>query len=656
MNWLFSSQVFIIAGNKIKSEKTMQKRTTAKDYLLFGLLSLIIILIILAMYQRDREWVKLTAMEQALSEQSRDVSGVRSTLSVMQRKLANADLRSVSSSSLTVDSSESPGSDDPVSKAFKRVWDASQQADYSQGDWSVNAFGTSLKTISPLVSTDVYASTVQSHVLESMLVRDPDSLEWNGLLAKNWTASEDGLVFRFKLRDDVTFSDGELMDASDVVFTFNFMMNEKIQAPRERAYYEKIKSVTAINPYEVEFIYKEPYFEALELAGSMSILAEHFYSPYLEKPQEFNESKGLLFGTGSYRLPDSKGWTPDKGSVELVRNSRYWGDVQPSYDRIIWKIIQNSSAELTTYRNGDIDRYGARPIEYEKLKSDKQIMEKSKNYEYMRPIAGYSYIGWNQEKEGEPTKFADKRIRQAMTYLTDRKRIIEDIYLGYAEPAISPFSPRSEQHHPDLKPRDFDLEKARALLKEVGYEDRDGNGVLEDKDGKPFEFELVYFQDNEDTKRMILLLKDIYAKAGVKLIPSPQEWPVMLEMLDKKNFDAITLAWSSGIETDIYQMFHSSQAKTNGDNFIAYKNPKLDKLIDGARSTVDDVKRMPLWREAEKVMYEDQPYTFMTRRKSLLFIDKRIQNLEMTELGLNIGNSFYPKEQYVPKLQQKYSQ
>ncbi len=627
----------------------MQKRTTTKDYLLFGFLTLIVILIILSMYQRDREWTKLSSMERALSEQSRDVSSLRSSLSAMQKKLANTQLAKAGQPSST------SVSDTAVPKVFKRVWDATQQPDYAQGDWNVKAFSSSLKTITPLVSSDVYASTVQRYVLESLLERNPDTLKWNGLIAKSWTISDDGLVITFKLRDDVIFSDGEPMDASDVVFTFNFIMNEKIQAPRERAYYEKIKSVIAKTPYEVEFVFKEPYFEALNLAGGMSILAEHFYSPYLQKPQEFNESKGLLFGTGPYRLHE-KGWTPDQGGVELVRSSRYWGNVQPSFDRIIWKVIQNASAELTTFRNGDIDQYGARPIEYQKLKADPQIIAKSHNFEYMRSIAGYSYIGWNQEKEGKPTIFANKKIRQAMTYLTDRKRIIEDIYLGYAEPAISPFSPRSKQHHPDLKPRDFDLEKAKSLLKEAGYEDRDGNGVIENTAGEPFEFELVYFQDNEDTKRMILLLKDIYAKAGVKLIPSPQEWPVMLEMLDKKNFDAITLAWSSGIETDIYQMFHSSQAKTNGDNFIAYRSERLDKLIDEARGTVDESKRMPLWREAEKVMHEDQPYTFLTRRKTLLFIDKRIHNLKMTELGLNIGKDIYPKEQYVPKAMQKYSQ
>ena len=128
----------------------------------------------------------------------------------------------------------------------------------------------------------------------------------------------------------------------------------------------------------------------------------------------------------------------------------------------------------------------------------------------------------------------------------------------------------------------------------------------------------------------------------------------MIELLDKKDFEAITLGWTSGLETDIFQMFHGSQAKTNGDNFINYKNPELDKLIDEARKTVDSDKRMPIWQKAEAVMYEDQPYSFLFRRKTLAFLDKRISNLKLTKLGLNRGR--LPLEVYVPKNMQKYTQ
>ncbi|MGZ4959366.1 MAG: peptide-binding protein [Methylomonas sp.] len=617
----------------------MQRPSTTREWILYLLLGLTIVLLLLAMYQIDRQWLKLTEMQAAMSEQAKDMRELRSA---------------IVSGAVTTASNANSAVPNEVAPAFKRAYAATRMPDYAQGDWSVDAFGTNLKTITPLISTDAYASNVQSYVLESLITRNPDTLEWEGLIARNWNISEDGLVIRFQMRDDVSFSDGQPLTAEDVVFTFNFIMTDAIQAPRERAYLEKIQSVKANGQYEVVFTFKEPYFEALSLAGGMSIFPRHFYEVYLKEPQKFNESKGLLLGSGPYKLLDPKNWTPDKGNVELVRNERYWGDVQPPYNRILWKIIQNDSARLTTFRNGDIDSYSARPVEYQALKQDAQIIAKSQNFEYMPPVVGYSYIGWNQERGGKPTRFADKRVRQAMTYLTDVSRIIKDVFLDYAEPAVSPFSNASKQHDGALKPYSADLDKAKALLKEAGYEDRNGDGVLEDQTGQPFEFKLTYFQANEDTKRMVLLLKDLYARAGVRMIPTPQEWPVMLENLDKKDFDAITLGWTSGIETDLYQNFHSAQAISKGDNFIGYKNPNLDKLIDEARRTVDESKRMPLWQQAEHILYEDQPYTFLMRRKSLLFVDKRIHNLQMTKLGLNLGS--LPLENYVPAAQQKYTQ
>ncbi len=622
----------------------MQKRLEARQWVLYLLVALVLLLLVLLMYQVDRQWSKLADMQTAMAEQARDMRELRTSVA--------AGLAKVQSAPVAAPASEPAKSG--VATAFQRAEAMTKLPDYAQGDWNVNAFGTNLKTITPLVSTDAYASDVQSYVQEGLITRNPDTLAWEGLIAKSWQVSPDGLTITFKMRDDVTFSDGTPLTADDVVFSFNFLMTDAIQAPRQRAYYEKIKEVKANGKYEVVFVYKEPYFEALELAGSLSIMPKHFYEPYLKTPQQFNESKGLLLGSGPYKLVDPKGWTPDKGNVELVRNERYWGDVQPSYNRILWKIIQNDSARLTTYRNGEIDAYSARPVEYKQLKEDAQIMGKSHNFEYMPPVVGYSYIAWNQESAGKPTRFADKRVRQAMTYLTDVGRIIKDVFLDYAEPAVSPFSSTSKQHDASLQPFAFNLEKAQALLKEAGYEDRNKDGVLEDKDGNAFAFKLTYFGDNEDTKRMVLLLKDLYARAGINMQPSPQEWPVMLESMDKKNFDAITLGWTSGIETDIYQMFHSSQNKPGGDNFISYKNPQLDKLIDQARATVDEATRMPLWQQAERIMYDDQPYTFLMRRKSLSFIDKRIHNLQMTKLGLNWGS--LPMETYVPANAQKYTQ
>ena len=619
----------------------MEKRFTFKDFFLLAFLALVAVMILLSMYMVDRQWNKLAQMQRTMEEQAGDLRSLRGMVQSLDQRLRSG-----------VVTTQAGDSQADIPGAFARAHQVSQSPDYAMGDWYVTAFAISLKTITPLVSTDAYAAQVQSYVQESLLTRDPQTLEWVGMIAEDWQVSDDGLTFTFTLREDVTFSDGEPLTADDIVFTFDFIMNPAIAAPRERAFYEKIKSVSATGSHEVVFVFDEPYFNSLALAGGLAIMPRHFYEPYLETPETFNQSKGLLLGSGPYRLKDPKGWTPDQGMVELERNPRYWGAVQPPFERLLWKVIVNDAARLTTYRNAEIDTYGARPREYQTLLGDQDLMARSHHFEYMSPTAGYNYIGWNQSRNGEPTRFADKRVRQAMTYLTDRERINQEIMLGYAETAMSPFSPRSRQHDVALEPRKFDVEKARQLLMEAGYEDQDGDGVLEDAMGRPFEFELVFFQDNEDTRRIVLFLKDLYARAGVVMIPKPTEWSVMLDMIDQRTFDAITIGWTSGVETDIYQFFHGSQIE-DGDNFISYRNETLDDLIDRARATVDEDARMPLWQQAERIIYDDQPYTFLMRRQTLLFIDKRIRNLEITKLGLNLN--FTPVEVFVPADMQKYS-
>lgn len=616
----------------------MEKHFTRKDVVILLAIGLVLILLLLLMYQIDRQWSKLSGINKIMQEQAVDIRQLK-------RLISDSDLRGKAAE---VDGFEPKG----VSPVFKRAENATTKSDYAEGDWLVTAFGVNLKSITPLVSEDAYSSIVQSFVLESLLTRDPDTLEWQGLLARSWKVSSDGLTYTFQIRDDVVFSDGQRLTADDVVFSYDFIMNPAIHAPRQRAYYSKIKRVVATGKYEVVFEYNESYYNALSLAGGMLIMPKHFYGKYLETPNDFNQSKGLLMGSGPYRLEDPQSWRPDRGMVRLDRNQRYWGDVQPAFDKLVWRVIENDSARLTAFRNGEIDQYQARPREYRKLLEDAQIKQKSSHFEYMSPVQGYSYIGWNQKRKSQPTPFASRKVREAMTYLIDRERIINEIFLGYGEPALGPFSPMSKQHNSSLQPRPFNVLKAKKLLKEAGYEDRNGDGIIEDKGNKPFSFELVYFQGKEDTQRLVLLLKDLYAQAGILLKPKPSEWSVMLDDLKNRDFDAITLGWTGSIESDLYQIFHSSQIADGGNNSISYKNDELDKVIELARANVDEDARMDLWHQAEQILYQDQPYTFLVRLKALEFIDQRIHNVLETRLGLNLGVA--PIENYVPETLQKH--
>jgi peptide/nickel transport system substrate-binding protein len=629
----------------------MENRFTIKDLFLFLLIAALIVVMLVGMKQYDRQWTVMREIQRQGMDQTRELAAIR-------RALASG-VPVQAGGGGTVPTTQASGNGAVTGGAylapFVRVNEAQQNADYALGDWLVDNFPAAVAKLTPLVAGDLYSRTVQNRVQETLTYRDAETLEYVPLLARSWQFSPDGLTLTFQLRQGVTFSDGHPMTADDVVFSFDFLMNPVIAAPRERSVFEPVESVKKTSDYEVVFKFKRPYYEALELAGNtLYVMPKHFYGKF--KPEEFNQSVGLLMGTGPYKLRDPESWRPGT-KIELLRNENYWGEPGP-FARIIYNEIQERTAELTMFRNGELDRFAAEPDVYKELLKDQKLLGRTQHFEYLSPIGGYLYTAWNQQRNGKPTWFADKRVRQAMTMLIDRQRIVNDVFQGYAEIATGPFEPGSPQNDTSIKPWPYDPAAAKSLLAQAGFQDRNGDGVIDAPDGAAFRFKLTYPNSSELYQRVVLMMKDSLARAGIVLEPDPVDWPILQKKLENRDFDAISLRWGGGsVEGDIYQMFHSSQIADNGDDFMSYKNPELDATIEEARRTVNEQKRMPLWQKCHRILHEDQPYTFLTFNKSLVFIDKRFKNVETSKLGLNYMQVYVmPIPWYVPKGEQKYKE
>jgi peptide/nickel transport system substrate-binding protein len=618
----------------------MENRFGIKDLILLLMIGVLIVVVLLAMKQYDRQYAVLRDIQKQATDQTRELASLR-------RTVASGGFAARSSGGATT--GPAAGSD-----PFPHIRAAQQNPDYALGDWFVDNFPVKVRKLTPLLAGDQYQTIVESRVIEWLLYIDPFTLEPIPLLAESYDVSKDGLTITFNLRRGVTFSDGQPFTADDVVFTFGWMMNPAVAAPRQRAYYENVESVTKVNDHEVVFKFKRPYYNSLELAGGMGIMPKHFYSKY--PPEKFNEQLGMLMGTGPYMLRDPEAWRPGD-RIELVRNERYWGEPGP-FNRIVYNEVTEEVAALTMFRNGELDRFGAQPDEYVELLKDPKILERTNHFEVQSPLSGYGYIAWNQQRNGKPTMFADKRVRQAMTMLVDRERICKEVFLGYATVATGPFEPGSPQADPTIKPWPYDPAAAKKLLAAAGFEDRNRDGVIEGADGAPFRFRLTYPSSSKLYDRAMYLVKDTLAAAGVAMELDPVDWPILQTRLENRDFDAMSLRWGGGsVEGDITQMFHSSQTKDNGDNYPSYINPELDKLIDQAKTTVDKAKRLPMWQACHRILHEDQPYTFLTNQLALSFYDKRIQNIKPSQLGLNFV-SFYvmPIPWYVPAPLQKYKE
>ena len=180
--------------------------------------------------------------------------------------------------------------------------------------------------------------------------------------------------------------------------------------------------------------------------------------------------------------------------------------------------------------------------------------------------------------------------------------------------------------------------------------------MLESADGTQLSFKLSYPAKNETVERLMHYIKDGYSRAGVNASLDPVDWTIIEQRLHTRDYDAICLGWASGgLEDDIYQMFDSSQMVGDGDDFMSYKNPELDATIEQARRTLNEPARIELWHKCQRILHEDQPYTFLMFPKYLRFFDNRIQNIQQAKTGLNVvWNWAVPIPWYVPPGMQKY--
>jgi len=177
--------------------------------------------------------------------------------------------------------------------------------------------------------------------------------------------------------------------------------------------------------------------------------------------------------------------------------------------------------------------------------------------------------------------------------------------------------------------------KAEALLKEAGWEDRDGDGKLEDKFGSPMKFQYTYASGGEIAERVARFVKDAYLAIGIEVEIRPVEWAVYTDLLKTRDFDAITLGWgASAPESDPIQIFHSSSIKNQGDNFAQWNSPDADRLIDAGRRELNFDKRMAIWRELEAVIHREQPYTFVRVPPWLRFAATDLGNVVAYPKGL----------------------
>ncbi len=444
-------------------------------------------------------------------------------------------------------------------------------------------------------------------------------------------------VIVFDLRKDVTFHDGHPFDSGDVLFTFNSIMDPKGTSPR-KSDYEPVKSAQVLGSHKIRFTYKCLFSPAIG-SWAMGILPEHLLTR--EKLIEEAKARGRdpevftlrdsnfgrePIGTGPFKLAE---WKSDE-QIRLVRNENYW-DGAPEYEEYVMRIIPDSLTQEMEFYAGAVDNYSVQPHQVARFSTD----EKYQSFSSLGYF--YSYIGYNLRNP----LFADRDVRVALGMAIDIDPIIQYILYGEGERVTGPYPKITDWYDPEIKPLPYDPEGALAMLNAKGWK-KNADGWLE-KDGKIFEFNLITNSGNPVRKNILTIVQESWRKIGIKCNTQLFEWAVFLkDFVNALKYDALVLGWSMGIDPDLYQIWHSSQAGPQQLNFVGYKNAEADRLITRIRREYDREKQIKMARELHRMIARDQPYTFLYVAKSTQLLDKKIVIVETEEGGEKKYEKIYP--------------
>ena len=482
-----------------------------------------------------------------------------------------------------------------------------------------------------MVAGESAAAAISGNIFNKLLKYDKN-LDLEGELAETWLISPDQKTITFKLKPNLKWADGKPLTSDDILFTWKLVIDEKTRSPYASDY-QLVKKAEAPDANTFIVTYDKAYAPALDSWSGLQILPKHL----LEK-QDIHTTAFARNPVGShyYKL-DS--WAHGE-NLKLSRNPL--SVLGPAnIDKLVTRIIPDNSAQFLELMADNIDSMGLDPIKYSRIIPARPELQK-KLALYKELGNSYTYLGFNLKHK----PFDDVRVRKAINYAIDKQEIIDGVYLGLGINIASPYKPGTRWSNPKLKPYAYDPIKAKALLKEAGFTDSDGDGIVE-RDGKPFEFEIITNQNKEREKSAVLIqrrLKEVGIDVKIRAI----EWASFISRFIKTgDFDVVVLGWGLGLDPDQFNIWHSSQNQPGQFNFINYKNPQIDALLEQGRLELNPDNRMKIYHEFAKVLLEDSPIVYLSAGYGLTAIHKRVKGIDSPAPPAGIG--YNSQEWYIPE-------
>jgi peptide/nickel transport system substrate-binding protein len=455
--------------------------------------------------------------------------------------------------------------------------------------------------LDPRVGTDAQSERIGQLLFDALLSRD-EHFNLKPMLAESWEIP-DPLTYIFHLRHGVCFSDGRALTSRDVKWTFDSVRDGTIITPKASTY-RFVQRIDAPDDGTVVFHLSQPYATLLWNVsdGAIGIV------PY-GSGADFNQHP---VGSGPFRLVS---FVQDKELV-LQRNDSYWG-TPARVPRVRLAIVPDTTTRALELRKGSAD------VEINALTSDMVVtIERNRQLDVERaPGTVFAYLAFNLR---DPI-LKDARVRRAIAYAIDRRPIIHYLWRDMARPANSVLPPEHWAYDPDVFTYHYDPQRARELLDQAGYPEK--NGVR---------FHLTMKTSTEESTRLLaLVFQQQLRDVGIALDIRTFEFATFYSDVQKGAFQLCSLRWVGGNENpDIFEhVFYSTSTPPRRANRGYYSNPEVDRLIDEARETVDESRRKQLYAQVQQIVARDLPYVDLWYQDNVVVHTPRVRDLALTPSG-----------------------
>src|SRR6266851_4114830 len=479
----------------------------------------------------------------------------------------------------------------------------------------VYAVSSNPATLNPLLDDSGASQSGYELMFEGLIKPDPKTGTPISSLAASWDESGDGLKWTFHIQPNVTWHDGQPFTADDVKFTFDAIRDPKTKTPY-RSRFSNIASYDAPDKATFTVALKAADCPFLITTMQTPIVPKHALSASADiNTDEFNSSRPV--GTGPFMFRE---WQRSD-HLTLTANPNYWQG-RPKIDQWIRRTVSDDNVLQALLKTGEVDYANVSFGAMQELQALPHL-----NFQSVANPILITFIAYNLDRP----LFQDKRVRQALTQTLDRKAIVNSLLYDQGEVLDSSLASVSWAYSANVPRFPYDVDAAKRLFSQAGWAPG-ADGILQ-KDGARFAFTLVTNSSNKERAAIATIAQDAWRKVGIDMQPQLLETNAFFAKYQQtRDFDAI-VAGGAGLTIDPDQTnFWSSKSIPAGTNFVHYTNPRVDQLLDQARTVpgCDPAARKPYYEQIQQILADDQPFTFLYTAKTGVFINKRLQNVQVS--------------------------